>query len=196
MGPAEFSRPNLTGDTWEALVTWLRSAYQAGDSDAIDAVGGEGAAGALKFAQERAAALLGRSWDGSAWVEVPGSKYVVSDTIRDQVKGLVEDAIANGRTVGELNEAIADTFADIKGRSLMIANTETTIAYNAGSVAGYKVQGVTHVEVMDGGTPGSCAECDEANGQIWTIAEAAANPSAHPNCTRSFLPIIPDEEDQ
>jgi hypothetical protein len=50
--------------------------------------------------------------------------------------------------------------------------------------------GVTHVEVSDGDDDDDCADAD---GQVWTLEEALANPIAHPNCVRSFAPA--DEGD-
>ncbi|MBU7015544.1 MAG: hypothetical protein HXS43_12030, partial [Theionarchaea archaeon] len=46
------------------------------------------------------------------------------------------------------------------------------------------------VRVLDGD---GCEECIEANGQIWTIEEAMANPLQHPNCLRDFEPHFEEE---
>ena len=57
---------------------------------------------------------------------------------------------------------------------------------NHGTVVASRQAGVTHVEVSDGDDDEACAH---ANGQVWTLEEALANPVAHPNCTRSFSPV-------
>jgi len=36
-------------------------------------------------------------------------------------------------------------------------------------------------------------ECREANGQTWSIQKALANPIAHPNCVRTFVPYSTED---
>jgi len=32
--------------------------------------------------------------------------------------------------------------------------------------------------------------CREADGQVWSLDDAAANPLQHPRCTREFAPVL------
>jgi len=73
-------------------------------------------------------------------------------------------------------------------RALRIARSESAIAYNHGNVLGASQAGFDQVEVIDGTEWDE--ECREANGQIWTIQQALANPIQHPNCERAFVPHV------
>lgn len=117
----------------------------------------------------------------------------VDDTTREWVRKSVLDAFESdeGANINELASKLADVAGDSRAfspeRALMIARTETAIAYNQGAALGYKQAGIEQVEVSDGDGDDECAEAD---GQVWTIADALANPIAHPNCTRSFAPYV------
>ena len=74
-----------------------------------------------------------------------------------------------------------------KNRAKTIARTEIANAQNTGTIARYQVAGVTRVRVYDGDYD---ELCDSLNGTIQTMDWAIANPTAHPNCTRSFAPIV------
>lgn len=112
----------------------------------------------------------------------------VADTTKDEVRALVGRQAQEGWSVEELARQLED-LAEVRSRTraLLIARTETGQAYNLGSLAAYRTAGVTHVEVLDGEDDEVCAS---ANGQRWTLEEAAANPLGHPNCVRAFAPIV------
>lgn len=67
-----------------------------------------------------------------------------------------------------------------------IARTETGVAYNSSTVDAYRDGGVSYVLVYDGDYDGECADAD---GQVWTLDYAEANPLEHPNCVRAFGPV-------
>jgi HK97 family phage portal protein len=71
-------------------------------------------------------------------------------------------------------------------RAERIARTETGVAYNVSTTDAYDEAGVRQVLVHDG----TDDECADADGQTWSLAEAADNPLAHPNCTRAFAPVV------
>jgi hypothetical protein len=112
----------------------------------------------------------------------------VTDTTKEDVRRLVGRAAEEGWGVEQLQKAIREK-GEIASRSraLTISRTETGTAYNLGSVAAYRAGGVTHVEVLDGDDDEPCAS---ANGSRWTLEEAEKNPLGHPNCVRSFIPIV------
>jgi len=112
----------------------------------------------------------------------------VADTTKQDVRDLVSRQASEGWSVEELAKQIrAKGEIASRSRALTIARSETGTAYNLGSVAAYRVGGVTHVDVLDGEDDPICAA---ANGARWTLEEAAANPLGHPNCTRSFAPVV------
>ena len=84
-----------------------------------------------------------------------------------------------------LREVLGDE--DYRNQARAIVRTESKYAEAESASQAFAEQGVRRVRVTDGTDDALCAE---ANGQIWSVEEMAANPVAHPNCTRSFEPII------
>lgn len=162
-------------------------------------------------AYDAAGAELGVSvaWNATA----PGARAIlarlaaeireITNVSRAEVRRLLEMALERGYTLEQLVRGVADDgFAGLaemveqwastaegtgESRAMLIARTETATAYNESAVAAYEDSGVVdRVEVFDGE---SDAECAAANGQIWTLEQARANPIAHPNCVRAFGPV-------
>lgn len=115
------------------------------------------------------------------------------DTLRDELQSALEDGKGESVTelAGRLRDAVSDSAALSPSRALTIARTETAIAYNHGALLAYGQNGIEHVEVSDGDDDDECAEAD---GQIWTIDEAMSDPTAHPNCVRSFSPVVEGDD--
>jgi hypothetical protein len=112
----------------------------------------------------------------------------VADTVFEHVKLLTEKQNEEGFTAQELAKRIRELgLTDSKSRSLMIARTESAVGANVGATMAYRDAGIEKVKVLDGDED---AECASADGAIWTIDEAEANPIAHPNCVRAFAPYV------
>ncbi|WDL97808.1 phage portal protein [Alicyclobacillus sp. ALC3] len=145
---------------------------------------------AIKYAEDRAAELVGKKRlpDG---VLVDNGSWSIPETTRNMIREHVVAAVKDGQTIAELQQGIQEHYAFSSARAETIARTETGTAYNRGGVGGWRAVGVMHVEVFDGDYDGACAA---ANGSIWTLAHAEADPLQHPRCVRSFAPIPPDED--
>ncbi len=119
----------------------------------------------------------------------------ITDTTRTRLKEYIGIAERDEMTPADLARLIQ---SDPSGafqpwRARAIARTETGTAYNRGSLAGYAASGrVTHVRVHDGDGCGwtGHGDPDMADGSIRTLAEANAQPLAHPNCRRGFSAIV------
>ena len=154
-------------------------------------IGAGGAAGAVEvggaFALDAAAlSAMADPYIGKLIVELQG-------TTKDAVTALIERTIAEGQaaeygaTPFELGSAIRDAvreqFAGYeRWRADRIAKTETATVYNQGNLLAFRQNDITHVIVSDGQTEGSCDECEAVDGAVWTIEEAMAAPTEHPNC--------------
>jgi hypothetical protein len=115
----------------------------------------------------------------------------VADTTRQEVRDLVGKAAEEGWSIDELAAKIRELKeVHSTARARRIARSETATAYNMGSLAGYREAGVTKVEVFDGDEH---EPCRSANGSIWTIEQAEAEPLCHPNGTRAFAAVIGEE---
>lgn len=116
------------------------------------------------------------------------SREDISDLVRNWLARTPDEA----GSMKELANLITEKYDGYaQWRADRIARTETAIAYNHGTVFGYRQAGVTEVEVLDGDGDEACAA---ANGQVWPLARALKEPVEHPNCTRDFVPIKDDEE--
>lgn len=112
----------------------------------------------------------------------------ITETTKDEIRTLVAKQAAEGWSIEELARRIQER-GEIASqtRATRIARTESGQAYNLGAIASYRAAGLTHVRVLDGDEDEPCAS---ANGATWTLDEADAHPLGHPNCTRSFSPIV------
>lgn len=174
----------------------LESAYHHGVSDGGKALHVQIAwdrfnPKAVAYATQRGAELVGKKVlpDGTV-IDNPNGKYVISEATREMIRAQVVRALTVGSSPDDLMKALQSHYAFSAARAETIARTETALAYNRGVVASYRQALVTHVEVLDGDYD---EECQMADGQIWTLEEAEANPVAHPNCVRAFSPLAPDE---
>lgn len=94
---------------------------------------------------------------------------------------------------GYPNKTVADDIMaqmdqNYKSGASRIARTETGRFLNIGSLDRYGEAGVQKVRVHDGD---GCAICALINGEVWTIDEAYQKTLQHPNCERSFRPVVP-----
>ncbi len=112
----------------------------------------------------------------------------IAETTRKDVSDIIRRGIDDGlgaAELGDLIEKASNTFGE--ERAERIARTETATILNESAVAQYREFGVEKVQVVDGDGDEPCAAAD---GSIWTLEEAEANPIAHPNCVRSFTPLV------
>lgn len=111
----------------------------------------------------------------------------ILDTTRELIRDEIQRGLEQGLGGGALGDALEDAAAFSEYRGELIARTETAIFLNRAATETYRDYGVEHVEVIDGTDDDECAE---ANGSIWTLEQAEANPIAHPNCVRDFSPYF------
>ena len=119
--------------------------------------------------------------------------------IRETTQRAVATYVARNRLAGgsidDLAKLIREDPSGAFGvaRARMIARTESGVAFNRGSVLGYRQSGrVSKVRVYDGDGCGwgSHDDADKADGKIVDLDEVAGNELAHPNCRRAFAPVV------
>lgn len=129
---------------------------------------------AVSYAEKRAAELVGTG---------VRSEYHIADSTRDFIRNTVTEAVQNGDSMEMIVKTLTDEYAFSDSRAMTIARTETALAYNKGTIIGYRSADVPAVVVIDGD---SDAECAAANGQTWSLDYAEENPVSHPRCVRHF----------
>jgi len=142
---------------------------------------------AIDYAERRGAELVGmhRLPDGTF---VPSSNgYAIDQATRDMLRVTVRDAIANEEQYNVIRKKIVENHAFSYSRADTIARTELGMAYNRGNIAAWRQQGVSYVQVFDGEEFDQA--CRDADGSIWTMDQAEADPLEHPRCVRAFAPV-------
>jgi SPP1 gp7 family putative phage head morphogenesis protein len=117
---------------------------------------------------------------------------------RKLVHDIIQKGLAEGKSPTIGKESIAKELGKVmegqEYRMKRIARTEIAYIQNKGTVQSYKNAKVTKVQVLDNEGPNSCAECEEANGQIWTLEYADTHELEHPNCFIDHqIPIFTSE---
>jgi hypothetical protein len=190
----DWTDPDFTPSEYGELVTILEGMYEAGVADSVEIVGG-GRVSAASYARSRAAQLIGKRWDPELgeWITNPDQRYVISDTVRQQVQDKLAAAIERGEDTAGFRDALDELFgSDIPSRASMIARTETREAYNNGAAENFRSMDVEDVEIMDGSGLGDI--CDEENGDVVSIDEfLAISADRHPNCTIAAAPVLMGE---
>ncbi len=190
---------------WAALIAAITQSklapiHRLGGETALDALNAYGTftlrhEDAEEYARARAAELVGKRVlpDGTI-IDNPNPKWAITESTREWIRRDVTDALAEGLSMDDMANQLQANYAFSAARAETIARTETGFAYNRGTISGYRQTGlVQQVEVLDGDYD---EECQAANGQVWTLEEAEANPLEHPNCVRSFSPIVVEEEEE
>jgi hypothetical protein len=135
------------------------------------------------YAHARAAELV---------TEVDGVTHERVETMLRELlgEGLEDASISQA----DIADAIAGLFDGMSGeRADTIARTELGFAGNRGTIGAGRDTGAVGARVTDGTE--SDTECQEADGQLWTLEEADLNALEHPNCGRSFEMVYPEELD-
>jgi len=116
-----------------------------------------------------------------------------------QTRDALFDALAEGRAEGMAGDNLArhirghieaGPWGDVATRARVIARTEGGKAANVSTLEAARAMPETeHMQVFDDRIGFGDPDCVEANQSVVTIDEADAMGLAHPNCTRSFVPI-------
>jgi SPP1 gp7 family putative phage head morphogenesis protein len=117
----------------------------------------------------------------------------ILESTREDIEREVKQGIDEGLGAAELGDRIEEATAFNELRAETIARTETATLLNRAATESYREFGITHVTVIDGDDD---PECAEANGQVWTLDEAAENPIQHPNCVRDFAPFLGEVQER
>lgn len=193
-GPANVS---VTVAEFRTLVRALYDAFSSGVDDSADLLGYGALSGttAMDYAIQRAGELIGRSYSErtGTWIDNPNERWQLLPETRDRVDSVLQQGLDGQWTEKQLRDALGEVIND-DARAAMIARTEGAMAYNEGTARNWEGQGVEWVKILDDEGPNSCAECEAANGQVWTMDEFLGNLIEHPNCVRAAVPAELGEE--
>lgn len=143
-------------------------------------------------------------------LQVGGTRKGLID-FTEQTRSAMYRAVAEARAEGLGPPAIARRIRDqipagpwltVETRAELIAQAETKYAQNVSSMEIYSaadnVTGIIIFDAQHGVTHDpycTYLEQERLNGRVWTVEEARAiEPTQHPNCSRSFAPVVGEEE--
>lgn len=117
-----------------------------------------------------------------------------TDKTREAVLNVVTQGLEDGLSMPELGQLIMKTLPGmLESKANVIARTEVARIQNTATLNRFGKLKVSKVLVIDNEGPNSCVACSQANGQTWTVEYAATHELEHPNCVRSFAPLLPDD---
>lgn len=193
----------------EASRTQLTTVAQDGAKRALKAIGitDDGITDqvfdeAVEWASDRAAELVGKSWDEDGnLVDNPDADMAITDSLREEIRAEVADALAKGLPASELADNIEDMSGFSAERAEMIARTEIIRSNSQGQLAAMRASGV--VEQKGWSTAGAgdvCDECqdNEDEGAIDLDDDFPSGddaPPGHPNCMCALVAVIEADED-
>jgi SPP1 gp7 family putative phage head morphogenesis protein len=158
---------------------------------------------ARDWATNRAAELVGKKWDGDELVDNPRAEFAITDSLRDELRSAVADAIDQGLSAATLSDNIEDLSGFSEQRAALIARTELVNANNQAHLSAFKNSGVVDQKEWSTSNEESvCEDCqaNEDEGPIDLDDEFPSGddaPVAHPACMCVLIArISEDVEDE
>lgn len=137
--------------------------------------------------RDRGARLVGKRMlaDGRV-IDNPNPEWAITETTRENLRGLLNQAIDEGWTAQKIQADIIDSESFSPARALTIARTEAAFARAKGAHIGAQEAGMKLKEWLASDEQ-TCEECESnaAQGQIPIDNEFDSGddcPPAHPNC--------------
>lgn len=146
---------------------------------------------ALKFAQDRAAEMVGMKWVGKKLVPNPDARWVIDDMARQAIRDTVSRAFEDGLTPSQVSEAITADKAFQPRRALNIARTELATAQDFGSLTYFKAAGVKGKRWSQYDACPTC-QANAAQGAIGideAFQSGHQHAPAHQSCRCRALPV-------
>lgn len=156
---------------------------------------------AQAYVEQRGAELVGKKVlsDGTV-VDNPSAKWSITETTREDLRGVITDGVEQGWSAKFLADAIESSGAFDESRALMIARTELAYAHVEGNVEGWRQSGeVSGKRSLLGDLHDVPDECDDnANAGVVDFEDDFPSgddfPPYHPNCVCDVEPILQGEE--
>jgi Phage Mu protein F like protein len=162
---------------------------------------------AEEYARERAAELVGMSYDLEGnLVENPNAEWAISDTTRDKIKRIVEEAFKGETRISDISEKVQQALiADDAGifteaRAKTIAQTEVAHAQAGGVFDVWEKSGLVQTVRWTVSADEPCDICADNEDEVVDFGEEFESgdimPPAHPNCRCVLVAVkISDEEE-
>lgn len=158
---------------------------------------------AVKYAQDRAAEMVGKKYVHGFWINNPDAKWAITESTRDSLRNAVINAYENGLSPAQLAKELKNSYGFSAARAKLIAKTETSRASIQGTLAGWKrsglVEGKSSILSDDHDIDDECDENEDA-GVVSLDADFPSGddgPPYHPGCNCSLVAeLIPEDEEE
>lgn len=157
---------------------------------------------AVEWAADRAAELIGRRRVGSSLHLVhTAPPWAITESTRDGLQELVTQALADGWSADQLQDAILESWIFDPARAETIARTELAMAHQAGTLAAWRRSGVVRGKrwlISDLHDQDDICDINAAAGTIPLDASFPSgddSPPAHPNCECVCVADVGADED-
>src|SRR6185436_1162198 len=153
---------------------------------------------AIDYAKARGAELVGMKYDSAGeLVENPRASWAITESTRDGLRDLIENAFSEGLTPTELGDAIQDSYLFSAARSDLIARTELSFAHVQGELDAMKASGVVSGKsLLLSDQHGDEDECDDAEAEgVVDLDDGDIDPPLHPNCECTLVYEVAEEEE-
>lgn len=191
----------------DAAATELVTVARDGAEQVLAALGIEAGtdqifASAEHYARMRSAELVGKTWDEHGELfDNPDADMAISDTVRDEIRAAVADAVESGDSAAELGDRIRSLPSFSPERATLIARTEIIRAHGQGQLAALKASGVVEKKGWSTSTePTVCDECqaNEDEGAVDIEDEFPSGddaPPAHPACMCALIAVLEEHDE-
>ncbi len=126
---------------------------------------------------------------------------MINNTIRKQLKNVLDEGIKAGETIAQIADGFRDIYNMASSRSLMIARTETVGALNGGSQLYYESEGVQKKEWLTARDENVRASHQAVDGQVVSVKGSFSNGLDYPgdqkgdagetiNCRCTIIPVL------
>lgn len=189
---AEEVQPALEATAKEAVASTVATIAPDLTPDEVAAAESD----AVRYAVNRAAEMVGKRLVNGELIDNPNAAWAITETTRDRVRALVEQAVRSGWSADRLQQAIQDDVAFSPYRARMIARTEIARANLEGTIAAWRTSGVVAGKrSLLSPLHDQDDECDE-NAAAGVIAldarfpDGTNGPPFHPNCKCTIEAVL------
>lgn len=126
-----------------------------------------------------------KTWNQRIWVNM--------ENLQNSLQKILTDAIATGSSVDKITEVVMQDMNVGYYQANRLVRTELSHIRVISTLDSYRDAGVTQYEYIANG-PNMCEECEELNGQIFSIDDIEHLPPVHPNCVCSILAVLDNKE--
>lgn len=176
---------------------YLRSAYQKGLASAYNSLRAAGASVSQRFIDAAFYRPIHADKVGLIFTRVYSDLRGITESMDRRISRSLADSLLEGSGAMQTAENLAEVVSGLGvTRARALARTETIRAHAEGTLNSFEEAGIEGVEVQSefstAGDESVCPECEELEGQVYSVSEAHGIIPVHPNCRCAWLPVVED----